>query len=82
MSFIASIIIGGLAGWLAGLIRRGHGFGILTNIIVGIVGGFLGGLLFGALGIQGDGFIGNLIISTLGAVILLAILNFFGVNKS
>ncbi len=79
-SLIVSLIIGGLAGWLAGIIRKGSGFGLLTNIGVGILGGFLGNILFGFLGIQGDGFIASLIISTLGAVVLLAILSFFQKN--
>jgi uncharacterized membrane protein YeaQ/YmgE (transglycosylase-associated protein family) len=75
--FIGSIIIGGLAGWLAGLIRKGHGFGFLTNIIVGIIGGFLGGIAFGIFGIEASNFIARLLISTAGAVIFLAILNVF-----
>ncbi|MGI5310011.1 GlsB/YeaQ/YmgE family stress response membrane protein, partial [Rheinheimera sp. WS51] len=50
MGFILFLIIGAVAGWLAGLIMKGRGFGLLGNMVVGIVGAFLGGFLFGILG--------------------------------
>ena len=66
------LIIGAIAGWLAGLLMKGRGFGILGDIIVGIVGAVLGGWLFGALGISaGGGLAGSLIVAFIGAVILL-----------
>jgi uncharacterized membrane protein YeaQ/YmgE (transglycosylase-associated protein family) len=66
------LIIGAVAGWLAGLLMKGRGFGILGDIIVGIVGAVLGGWLFGALGISaGGGLAGSLIVAFIGAVILL-----------
>ncbi len=82
-SLIGSLIIGGIAGWLAGLIRRGEGFGILVNILIGIAGGFIGGIIFGLLGIDNadTNWIGSLVISTIGAVVLLFIVNLFAGNK-
>ena len=71
MSLIAFLIIGGLAGWFAGLIMRGGGFGVLGNIAIGIVGSFTGGLLFSAVGLAAHGGIGQLIMATVGAVFLL-----------
>lgn len=69
------IIIGALAGWLAGLIVRGFGFGLLGNIIVGIIGAILGGWLLGALGMSfGGGIVGSIITALIGAVVLLLIL--------
>jgi uncharacterized membrane protein YeaQ/YmgE (transglycosylase-associated protein family) len=66
------LIIGAIAGWLAGKFMRGAGFGLLGDIIVGIIGAVLGGWLFGALGIYpGGGLIGSLIVAFVGAVLLL-----------
>jgi uncharacterized membrane protein YeaQ/YmgE (transglycosylase-associated protein family) len=66
------LIIGAIAGWLAGLLMKGRGFGILGDIIVGIVGALLGGWLFGVLGISaGGGLAGSLIVAFIGAVVLL-----------
>lgn len=73
MGIILYLVIGAVAGWLAGLIMKGRGFGILGNIIVGIIGGFLGGFLFGLLGISGTGLIGSLVTALAGAVTLLFI---------
>lgn len=71
MSIIAWLIIGGLAGWIAGNIMRGGGFGLLGNIGVGVVGAVVGGFLFSLLGLQAGGFIGSLVTSVVGAVVLL-----------
>ncbi|MEZ5811252.1 MAG: GlsB/YeaQ/YmgE family stress response membrane protein [Rhizobiaceae bacterium] len=71
MGFIAWIIIGGLAGWLAGIIMKDPS-GLIMNIVIGIVGAFIGGWLFGVLGISPDaGFIGSLVTAIVGAVVLL-----------
>jgi len=75
MSFIMFLIIGALAGWLAGNIMKGRGFGVLGNIVVGIVGSVLGGMLFGALGLTAFGFIGSLVTATVGAVVLLYLIS-------
>jgi len=72
MSFIWFILIGLVAGWLAGQVMKGGGYGVLGDIIVGIIGALLGGWLFGVLGIwPGGGLIGSLIVAFLGACILI-----------
>ena len=71
MSFLWFLIIGAVAGWLAGLVMKGGGFGLLINIIVGIVGGVIGGWVFGFLGIETTSIIGSLITAFVGAIILL-----------
>jgi uncharacterized membrane protein YeaQ/YmgE (transglycosylase-associated protein family) len=76
-SWIGWIIVGGIAGWLAGKLMKGGGFGILVNILLGIVGSVIGGYLFGVLGIAVGGFIGSLASATVGAVVLLAIVTLF-----
>ena len=74
MGFIAWIIVGLIAGWLAGVVMKGGGYGIVVDIILGIVGGLLGGWIFGSLGIwQGGGMIGSIIVAFVGAVILVGI---------
>ena len=74
-ALIILIIIGAIAGWLAGLIVKGIGFGLIGNIIVGIVGAFIGTWLLGYLGISiGGGIIASIINATIGAVILLFII--------
>jgi uncharacterized membrane protein YeaQ/YmgE (transglycosylase-associated protein family) len=74
MGFLAWIIVGLIAGWLAGQVMKGGGYGILVDIILGILGGILGGWIFGFLGIwQGRGVIGSIIVAFIGAVILVAI---------
>lgn len=68
---IGTIIIGILAGWLAGKLMRGAGFGIIGDLVLGLIGGVVGGWLFGALNVPGpSGFIGALIVATIGAVVL------------
>ena len=71
---ITFLIIGGIAGWLAGKFTKGKGFGLLTNIVVGIVGAIVGGYVFGFFGINFGGFIGSIVTATAGAVILLALI--------
>jgi uncharacterized membrane protein YeaQ/YmgE (transglycosylase-associated protein family) len=74
MNFLAWIVVGLIAGWLAGQVMKGGGYGVLVDIILGILGGFLGGWLFGQLGIwPGGGMIGSIIVAFVGAVILVAI---------
>jgi uncharacterized membrane protein YeaQ/YmgE (transglycosylase-associated protein family) len=71
-SLLVFIIIGAIAGWLAGLIVSGFGFGLIGNIIVGIVGAFIAGWLFPRLGFAiGGGVLASIINATIGAVILL-----------
>jgi uncharacterized membrane protein YeaQ/YmgE (transglycosylase-associated protein family) len=68
------ILVGAVAGWLAGLVVRGFGFGLVGNIIVGIVGAFLGGWLLGMAGVAiGAGIINTIFTAFIGAVVLLLI---------
>ncbi len=71
MELLWFILIGLAAGWLAGKLVRGGGFGLIGDIIVGLIGAILGGHLFGALGIYAGGLLGRLIVATIGAVILI-----------
>ena len=71
MYLIWQIVLGILAGWLAGKIMRGRGFGVLIDLLVGIIGSVLGGFVFGLLGLYATGFIGQLVVATAGAVFLL-----------
>src|SRR5262249_44378060 len=76
-SLIVTLIVGAIAGWLAGQIVRGFGFGLLWNIIIGIVGAFIGVWLLTQLGfLPFSGFIGSIVNATIGAVILLVIVGF------
>jgi uncharacterized membrane protein YeaQ/YmgE (transglycosylase-associated protein family) len=74
-SLIIFLIIGAVAGWLAGIIVKGYGFGLLGNIVVGIVGALIAGLLFPRLGINlGAGYVGAILSAAIGAIILLLLL--------
>ena len=77
MEIVWFIIIGIVAGWIAGEIWRGRGFGLAGDLVVGVIGAVVGGLLFDALGIQGYGLIGSLVTTTVGAVVLLFLINLF-----
>jgi uncharacterized membrane protein YeaQ/YmgE (transglycosylase-associated protein family) len=77
MQFVWFILIGIAAGWLAGKIMKGGGFGLLGDLIVGVIGALLGGFLFGLLGIMAVGLLGSLITATVGAIVLIALLRFF-----
>jgi uncharacterized membrane protein YeaQ/YmgE (transglycosylase-associated protein family) len=75
MSLLIFLAIGAVAGWLAGLIMRGGGFGLLGDIVVGIVGSVAGGFLFGLAGISvGGGLAGSIVTATAGAMVLLFII--------
>ncbi|MDX1409556.1 MAG: GlsB/YeaQ/YmgE family stress response membrane protein, partial [Saprospiraceae bacterium] len=71
MTWVYYIIVGAIAGWIAGQIMKGEGFGLFGNILVGIVGGVIGGWLFGALNISaGGGMVGSIITAVAGAIVL------------
>lgn len=73
-SLLIWILVGAIAGWLAGLVVRGFGFGLLGNIIVGILGAILGGWLLGMAGLGfGGGILGSIVTAFIGAVVLLLI---------
>ena len=77
MNLIIFLIIGGIAGWLAGLLIRGRGFGLFGDIIVGVIGAFIGGFLFTAVGLAAlfsAGILGSIIVAVIGAVVLLFVI--------
>jgi len=80
-SLLGWIIIGLLAGWIAGEVSRGAGFGCLGNVAIGMVGSILGGRRFSRLGIFGGGFIYSLTAATVGAVVLVLIARLFAGGK-
>lgn len=75
-TLLAAVAVGAFAGWLAGLIYKGRGFGFVGNIIVGIVGAVIGGFLFGAIGIRAENIVGAIVMSTIGAAVLLYAVGF------
>jgi uncharacterized membrane protein YeaQ/YmgE (transglycosylase-associated protein family) len=83
MSFLWYILIGLVAGFVASVLTRGSGYGILINLVVGIVGGVLGGWIFGLLGINVNpgSIVGNLITATVGAIVLLLIVSLLSRKK-
>ena len=76
MGLIRLILIGIIAGWLAGKIMRGTGFGLLGDLVVGVIGSLLGGLVFGLLGISSYNVIGSIAIATAGAILLLYLIRY------
>jgi len=73
-SLLVLLLIGLIAGWLAGVVMRGGGYGIVGDIIIGILGSLVGGFLFGLLGLGASGFLGTIIVAFIGAVVLIFIL--------
>ena len=74
MWLLWTILIGILAGWLAGQIVKGHGMGVIVDLLVGILGSLLGGFIFGLLGLGAYGLVGRLVMSVVGAVVLLLLI--------
>ena len=70
-SLVLFLVVGIVAGWLAGRIMRGGGFGLMGDLIVGVIGAFIGGWLFGVLGISVGGILGLLLAAVVGAMALL-----------
>ncbi len=78
MSLLYSLLIGGIAGWLAGKLMKGGGFGLLLNIVIGIIGGIVGNWLFGVLNISlVDGVIGDILTGAIGAFVILFVAGLF-----
>jgi len=71
MNFILFLLIGLCAGWLAGKLMKGGGFGMIGDLVVGVIGAVLGGFVFGLLGLAAYGLIGSLVVATVGAMLLL-----------
>jgi uncharacterized membrane protein YeaQ/YmgE (transglycosylase-associated protein family) len=70
---IIFLVIGAVAGWIAGMLMRRGGFGVLGNIVVGVIGAVIGGFLFSLLGITAGGLVGSLVTAVAGAAVLLLI---------
>ena len=82
MNFLWYLLIGLVAGWIASLIVKGNGSGLVLNLIVGIVGCLLGGWIFSWLGLAAVGIVGSLIAAVVGAVVLLLIVSAFTRRKN
>ncbi len=76
------LIIGAIAGWAAGKLTHGHGFGLWADIIVGIIGAVIGGFALSLLGLSAYGTVGQIITSIIGAVILLMVIRLFSHNTA
>lgn len=77
MDWLGFIIIGMLAGWVAGLLTKGSGHGLVGNLVVGIIGALAGGFLFELLNIQAGGGFGSFVTAVIGAVVVLYLIRFF-----
>ncbi len=77
MSIIYFLLVGLIAGWLAGQIMKGSGYGVIGDIVIGVIGAVIGGWLFGALGLSAYGLIGSLCMALVGALVLIFIIRLF-----
>ncbi|BAX82092.1 GlsB/YeaQ/YmgE family stress response membrane protein [Labilibaculum antarcticum] len=71
MNYLIFLLIGLVAGWIAGILSKGRGYGILVNMILGVIGSFVGGTIFSFFGIHLNGFFGLLISATVGAIAII-----------
>jgi len=76
--FLTVLLIGLIAGWLAGVVMKGRGFGIMADIVLGIVGAVIGGFLFSQFGVSAYGFVGRLAIAVVGTIVLVGIAHLLG----
>ncbi len=81
MHFLYFLLIGLCAGWLAGQIMKGGSHGLVVDLVVGVIGAILGGFLFGLLQISAYGLLGQLVVATVGAIVLIALLRAFDNKK-
>lgn len=81
MNIVWFCLIGICAGWLAGQIMKGGGFGLVADLIIGVIGAVIGGFVFGLLGLSASGLLGSLITATVGAVLLLFLLRLVARGK-
>jgi uncharacterized membrane protein YeaQ/YmgE (transglycosylase-associated protein family) len=78
MPFLYFLLVGLIAGWLAGQIMKGSGYGVIGDIVIGIIGAFIGGWLFGVLGLTvGGSLIGSICMALVGAIVLIFIVRLF-----
>ena len=73
-SLVIWLLIGLIAGWLAGVVMKGGGYGLIGDIVVGILGALIGGFIFSKLGVVAGGFLGTIVVAFSGAVLLIALL--------
>lgn len=73
MNLVWFLLVGLIAGWLAGVLVRGRGYGVIADIIIGVLGAMVGGFLFSLLGFSARGTLGSIITAVIGAVVFLAI---------
>ena len=74
MSILWFLVVGLVAGWLAGVLVKGGGFGLIGDLVVGVIGAFFGGYLFNTFGVSiGGGLLGSIVVATVGAIVLLVI---------
>jgi uncharacterized membrane protein YeaQ/YmgE (transglycosylase-associated protein family) len=77
MEFVWFVLVGLVAGWLAGMLVKGGGFGVIGDIVVGVLGALVGGFLFTVLGFSGGGgLLGSIVVATIGAIVLIFALRF------
>ena len=70
MDLIWFLLVGLVAGWLAGKLTKGSGFGVLGDIVIGVIGAYIGGFLFRQVGVAAGGTLGSIVVATIGAVVL------------
>jgi uncharacterized membrane protein YeaQ/YmgE (transglycosylase-associated protein family) len=68
------VVVGIIAGWLTGLVVKGRGFGLLGDLVIGLLGGIIGGLVFGLVGLAPTSWLGQIVVSFVGGVILVALI--------
>lgn len=73
MNFVWFLLIGIAAGWLAGKLTKGSGFGLFGDLVMGVIGAFIGGAIFSLLGLAAYGLLGSLVMATVGAVVLVVL---------
>jgi uncharacterized membrane protein YeaQ/YmgE (transglycosylase-associated protein family) len=79
---IAWLVVGLIAGWLAGKVMRGAGFGLVGDIVTGLIGAVIGGFLFGLVVIGDEGFWGSIVVAFLGACILIVLVRFVALKRA
>ena len=70
MNMVGFLLVGLVAGWLAGKLTKGSGFGVLGDIVIGVIGAYIGGFLFRQVGVAAGGTLGSIVVATIGAVVL------------
>jgi uncharacterized membrane protein YeaQ/YmgE (transglycosylase-associated protein family) len=83
VSIIAWIVVGIVAGWLAGLVMKGSGYGVVGDLIIGLIGALVGGFLFSAVGVWASGgLVGSILVAFIGACILIFVVRFLSRGRS